>query len=399
MAVLSSIFLYAMGNTMVAVITPAIVNDLGDATKLPWLAVGFQLGASAMVLPVAKLYGLFDAKWLYITSVLGFATGSVLCGAAKTMNVCIVGRVISGVGGVGMYLGVMNIVSSLTTDKERPGYIGFLGISWGIGTVLGPVVGGGFVGSHATWRWSFYVTVCAAGIFMPVCLFLIPSVKQTSGKLSRSLLRSFDSVGAVLSVGGVTSLVLALNLGRSLYEWNSPQIIALFAVAGLLFILLACQQGLLLFTTTESRIFPVPLLRDVNALLLFAINAGVNAAGFIPIYYTPLYFQFSRGDEAMTSAIRLLPLILPLCAFILASSHAMARMNYFQPLYISGSIFGLVGSVLLSRITPATSLSAIYGYEVMVGAGVGTFCQCGYTVIQAVVPVSMRPHAIGYMML
>lgn len=59
-------------------------------------------------------------------SVVVFAVGSVLCGAAQTIDTCIVGRVISGVGGLGMYLGVMNIVSSLTTDKERPGYIGFV---------------------------------------------------------------------------------------------------------------------------------------------------------------------------------------------------------------------------------------------------------------------------------
>ncbi|KAK1955717.1 hypothetical protein LY78DRAFT_555694, partial [Colletotrichum sublineola] len=59
----------------------------------------------------------FDVKWLYIISVVIFAVGSLLCGVAHNIDTCIVGRVISGVGGLGMYLGVMNIISSLTTDK------------------------------------------------------------------------------------------------------------------------------------------------------------------------------------------------------------------------------------------------------------------------------------------
>lgn len=60
------------------------------------------------------------------------------------MNALIVGRALAGVGGIGMYLGLFCLVSAMTTMKERPTYIGMLGRTWGLGTILGPVVGGGF---------------------------------------------------------------------------------------------------------------------------------------------------------------------------------------------------------------------------------------------------------------
>lgn len=47
----------------------------------------------------------------------------------------------------------LNLLTALTTDHERPLYMAYLGASWGLGTVLGPVIGGAFSSSSATWRW------------------------------------------------------------------------------------------------------------------------------------------------------------------------------------------------------------------------------------------------------
>ena len=69
------------------------------------------------------------------------------------MNALIVGRVIAGIGGAGMYLGNLNLISINTTMRERPIYMGGVGIVWGVGTIQGPVIGGSFADSKATWRW------------------------------------------------------------------------------------------------------------------------------------------------------------------------------------------------------------------------------------------------------
>jgi MFS family permease len=81
------------------------------------------------------MYGQFNAKYLFMGSILVFEVGSAICGAAPTMNTLIVGRTICGLGGSGIYLGCMNILSVLTTDQERPAYLSLVGFMWGIGTV------------------------------------------------------------------------------------------------------------------------------------------------------------------------------------------------------------------------------------------------------------------------
>lgn len=88
-----------------------------------------------------------------------FAVGCAIAGAAPTMDSLIVGRAICGAGGSGMYFGSMGLLTQMTSDKERPLYLNLVGITFGAGTVLGPVIGGAFAGSDATWRWAFYLYV------------------------------------------------------------------------------------------------------------------------------------------------------------------------------------------------------------------------------------------------
>jgi MFS family permease len=52
-----------------------------------------------------------------------------------------------------MYLGVLNLLAVNTSIHERPMYMGLTGLIWGSGCILGPVIGGGFSDSSATWRW------------------------------------------------------------------------------------------------------------------------------------------------------------------------------------------------------------------------------------------------------
>lgn len=85
-----------------------------------------MIGGLTAAMPIGKLYGIFNAYWLYMGSIVLFMAGSALCGAAPNMAALIVGRVIAGVGGNGMYVGVVTLVSVNTTDKERPTYLGLM---------------------------------------------------------------------------------------------------------------------------------------------------------------------------------------------------------------------------------------------------------------------------------
>lgn len=139
-AILSCVFLFALDTTVVADIQPNIIASLGDFQKFPWLATAYALPATALVLIQSKMYGIFNIKWLYFGYVVCFEIGSAISGAAPTMDSLIVGRMIAGVGGCGIYVGSLTFLSVVTTPKERPLYIALISPTWGIGTVMGPIV-------------------------------------------------------------------------------------------------------------------------------------------------------------------------------------------------------------------------------------------------------------------
>lgn len=156
-AVLSSMFMYSLDGTIVADLVPSIANEFQAVPLLPWLSVGFMVGSIVTVLPLGKLYGKYNAKHLYLISVVLFLAASALCGAAPNMSAMIVGRVMLGMAGNGIYFGILTLLSVHTNDTERPTYLSLVGLIWGVGTVLGPVVGGGF--DKVNWRWAFYLNL------------------------------------------------------------------------------------------------------------------------------------------------------------------------------------------------------------------------------------------------
>lgn len=391
-AILSSMFIYSLDGTITADLVPSIVNEFNSVELLPWLSVGFMVGSIVTVLPLGKLYAKYNAKWLYIISVFIFLAASALCGAAPNMSAMIVGRVFLGAAGNGIYCGILTLLSVYTEDAERPAYLSLVGLIWGVGTVLGPVVGGGF--DKVSWRWAFYINLIIGGVCSPIYLFLLPPFDpQPQAKSFLARAAKFDFLGAGFSMAAILCLVLAINFGGALYAWDSGNIIALFVVSGVLFVVFGVQQKYAFLTTKAERMFPAHLLRNLEANLLFVCAATCNAAGFIPVYYLPIYFQFSRGDDALNAAVRMLPLIVLLSASIIANGYLMGKWGYYQPWYVVGAALALVGNVLLCEfrspsilwfgiltVLPAlvdinTNIAQIYGYEILVAVGSGSFIQ------------------------
>lgn len=116
---LISCLMYGLDTTIAADVQGAVIETFQDVPQLPWIGAGFPLGSVAVILPYNSLFGKFNMKWLYIAGIVLFQAGSALCGAAPTMNALIVGRVIAGAGGTGIYLGGLNHFSALCTRGER----------------------------------------------------------------------------------------------------------------------------------------------------------------------------------------------------------------------------------------------------------------------------------------
>ncbi|VUC31510.1 unnamed protein product [Clonostachys rosea] len=375
--------IYGLDSTIVADIQPALIEQFDEFGSLTWAGTGFPLGSFCSILPGAALYAIFDLKYMFIGSIILFEAASALCGAAPTMDALIVGRVFAGMGGNGIFLGILNFFSLITSDTERGRYISGMGVTWGIGAVLGPVIGGAFATSSATWRWAFYINLVVAAICAPAYIFWLPKVTPGGDhdRSTQAKLLSLDWAGFVLATGAMVSFTMVLTFAGPTWPWNDKRTIALFVVTGILFILTFVQQYFLLFTTVEDRMVPPKhVLLNPTQLVLYVMTAVSATNIYVPLFYLPLYFAFARGDSTMQAAVRLLPFIAFLASGTMFTGSLLPRINYYWAMYLVGGILMTAGSVAMYTVNSETLTQYVYGYSILLGAGTGFVFNLGFSV-------------------
>ncbi|KAH7246518.1 major facilitator superfamily-domain-containing protein [Fusarium tricinctum] len=384
-AMLSTTLLFAIDNTIVANIQPSIINDFGHLELMSWIGTGFALG-TMFILLWGKVYGVFNIKWVYIFNIFLFEAGSAVCGAAPNIEALIIGRVIAGIGGSGMYSGTLTYVSVLTNQQEKPAYLAGSTVVWGIGSVLGPVVGGAFAASSATWRWGFYINLPIGAVFAPAYFLLFPDFNPRPTESFAEKLRLIDWVNALVFITGSACLTLALTLGGVVYPFNSGTIIALYTVTGILLVAFIILLKIHPFVAKENRLYPLHFFKRwslVNMQLQVFLSSGIILA---MTYYVPLYFQFIKGDGALEAGVRLLPLIMFMVTASMLNGFLMPRYGLVSAWYIGGSALALIGSALMYTVDENTSNGNVYGYNILVGAGAGCYIVAGFAITQSLVP-------------
>ncbi|UKZ52579.1 hypothetical protein TrVGV298_006357 [Trichoderma virens] len=385
-------FVYGLDTTIAADVQGSVVEAFGHVEQLAWIGAGFPLGSVSVILLYGVLYGNFNMKWVFAAAVVLFEVGSAVCGAAPTMTALIVGRVIAGSGGCGVFMGALNYFTALTTPTERGIYITGTGFCWGIGAVLGPVIGGSFVESSATWRWAFYINLIIGGVFAPIYLFGLPSIHPVVGVPVIERVKKIDFVGVVLGVGTWVTFCMAFTMAGGQWPWNDGRTIGMIVAFGVIITAFAIQQTFSIFTTPENRSFPIHLLRSRSQVLLYIATASNITALFVIVYFIPIYFQFVHGDSAISAAVRLLPFVVLTVSFNLASGHLLSRVRYYMPIFLIAGFFITLGSALLTAyLDPKTPTSYIYGFTVLTAVGTGLTLQIGY----AVATLKVEPKDMG----
>jgi MFS family permease len=117
-----------------------------------WYGSSYLLTTTSLQPSFGKIYTYFDVKWTYLSALVIFEVGSVLCAAATSSVMLIVGRAVAGAGAAALFSGGMTIVGYSVPLHKRAIYIASLSSMFGISSIIGPILGGALT-DKASWRW------------------------------------------------------------------------------------------------------------------------------------------------------------------------------------------------------------------------------------------------------
>jgi hypothetical protein len=199
--------------------THLLTSSKTIATKLKGTTAieAFRCGTSFLLCSTvfqptwASFSHIIGRKSVLLTALALFTAGTIVCSDAGSIGVLLVGRCIQGVGGGGLVALTYVIVTDMVTLRERGKWMSIISLQWAIGSIIGPVIGGGLA-EKTTWRWIFWLNIpfCViAAIGVPFCLRL--NTKEGS---VWTRLKSFDWFGSFLFVAATTSFLIPLTWVR-----------------------------------------------------------------------------------------------------------------------------------------------------------------------------------------
>jgi MFS family permease len=230
-------------NTIIATGIPRITDQFHALDDVGWYGSAYLLTATATQLLFGKIYTHLNIKAVYLSAIVLFEIGSLICGAAPTSTALILGRAIAGLGSAG---GVV-IISHAVPLERRPIYVGIVGAMYGVAAVVGPLMGGAFT-DHISWRLCFYVNLpIGAMVILGIILFFKAHDKtHEEPRDAKTRLLSLDPIGTVVFMPSIICLLIALQWGGSKYPWHDARIIALlvvFVVLIVIFIVVQIKNG------------------------------------------------------------------------------------------------------------------------------------------------------------
>lgn len=182
---------------------------------------------------------------------------------------------------------------------------------------------------------------------------------KAEGTFMQKLWR-FDPVGNLFAIPGLICLLLALQWGGTVYPWSDGRIITLLVVGAVLVLCFVTVQAWVKEDgTVPPRIF---LQRSIVAATVATIGTG--GAFLVVAFYLPIWFQAIKGISAADAGIRLLPFFLGAVVSIIASGIAISKIGYYAPFQLVGSVIIVIGAGLLTTFNPNTNTAQWLGYQV-----------------------------------
>ena len=363
---LLAMFVAMLSSTVVSNALPRIVTDLeGSQTGYTWVVVATLLTMTATTPIWGKLADLFSKKVLVQSALIIFSIGSLIAGFAPSMEVLIGARAIQGLGVGGLTALVQVVIASMVSPRERGRYSGYIGATFALATVSGPLVGGVIVDTPGLgWRWCFFIGLPVAAIAFGVLqkTLHIPVVKREV---------HIDYLGATLIMGGVSLLLVWVSLAGNQFDWLSGTSAA-FVAAGVVVLAAAIYVEM---NVAREPIIPMRLFRDRTTSLATAASVLIGVAMFGSTVYLSQYFQLARGMSPTHAGLMSIAMVGGLLVSSITTGRIISDTGRWKKFLVGGMVLVIVGLSLLAQIDESTNLALVGVFMAILGLGLGATMQ------------------------
>ncbi|KAG9845679.1 putative major facilitator superfamily transporter, partial [Aureobasidium melanogenum] len=384
-----AIWVIALDNSIIATAIPKITTQWPDALNdVGWIGSSYLLTTTSLQPSFGKVYTYFDVKWTYLSALIIFEVGSVICAAATSSTMLIIGRAVAGVGAAALFSGGMTIIGFITPLRKRAIYIASLSSMFGIASVVGPLLGGVFT-DHATWRWCFWINLPFGGIGLVTVFFFFENPERRHANMTfKEKMKQIDLLGALLLICAIVCLLLALQWGGTTYPWSNSKVWGCLLGFGLLisiFIALQIKLG-------DRATLPPRILVKNRTVLVSALYAAFFAMGmYTHIFYLPFYFQAVKDTSAEGSGIRCIAYLVSNTIASVVVGGTITVIGYYAPFMWFGAAIFTIGAGMLYTLQVASPAVKWIGYQLLAGIGAGSAIQIPFIAVQVVLDEKDMP--------
>ncbi|KAM0743810.1 hypothetical protein ACQRIT_001124 [Beauveria bassiana] len=362
-----------LDQTAISTSLPAIASALDTGASISLVGASFLITSTSIQLINGRLSDIFGRKAALVTALCIMGAGNLWSGFCTTPLQLFVSRACTGFGAGAINALVQIAIADITTLEQRGYYFGMVGMAVAFGNGLGPVVGGVLTQSFG-WRWAFWF-VC------PLCLAAIaylssvwPSTPRYDAGRSNisSRLKLIDWPGAVVSLAGISLILVPIALGGSRLHWNSPATISMLSAGVVL---------LGVFLTIEWRFAKLPLLpaqlfqygRSTN--ILIGTNIIIGWIYWGNLFLMPLYLQNVQGASPARAGTLLLPMVVAHGLTSALTGIIISATGRYKPVIVFGAfcwVSAALGKLFLNQTSEIWKVALV---GVLDGLGVGCSLQ------------------------
>jgi len=367
-AVMLPMFLAAVDQTLLATATPSIAAELGGLRDTTWIALAYLMASTVTVPLYGRLGDRYGRQRVLMIAVGVFALGSAACGLAQSMLQLVFARALQGLGGGGLMVMSQAMIGELVPPRERPRFQGYFAANFTLASLAGPVVGG-YVVTHASWRWLFLVN-------LPLALLAAWRIRRLPrGQPQVTVAPLRNVAGLVLFAATAVCWLLWVSFAGHRFAWWSIPGVGLFVAASVLLLALVREER-----RAAAPFLPVELLREPGAALMVGTILCFASCFFACIFFLPVYLQLGAGVQAKDAGLLLLPVTLGMVTGATVTGRIVARTARPTPIPVFGLALSALALLGLGLITPRAVPLALLGFAC--GVGFGTVMPTSQLVLQ-----------------